>query len=192
MKRLMPSIAAAAMTVAFSAQAEQGAPGDTALAFGNKLSVASVAAALQAAGYQALPSRPPQLPDSMLGIISTGINGAKATVLVTKCEGSKTDDACAVSFMVSFNDDKHLLTDTLLETINEKTVFVKAIRGIRPADHAPMLSVSYNFMVKDIDDTRFVAPLMQNFAQDVGRVAAIYAAAAQQAQPPAPAPAQPK
>ena len=176
-------IAIAALCLACSARAQP--PADTAVTFGNKLSVATVTSALQAAGYQALVSRPPNMPEAILGLITTGLNGAKATVLVSKCENSKSDDVCTLTFFVSFNDDKNILNDAVLASINQKTVFLKATRVVRTTDNKPMLNVTYNYIVKDFDDTKFIVPVMANFAQDLGRVVAAYNAAATQAQPAA-------
>jgi hypothetical protein len=179
-----PLIAAAFLALASSAGAQP--PADTAVTFGNKLSVASVTAALQAAGFQALVApRPPNMPDVILGVISTGLNGAKGSVLVSKCDNSKTDDVCVLTFLVPFTDDKNILTDALLASLNQKTAFAKVSRVIRPTDNKSMLNVTYSYIVKDFDDTKFIVPVMANFAQDLGRVVAAYTAAATAAPAPA-------
>ncbi len=171
-----------AMLLASSASAQP--PADTAVTFGNKLSLASVTAALQTAGYQALIApRPPGLPEVVLGVITTGLNGAKAMVMVSKCENVKSDDVCVLTLLVAFTDDKNVVNDALLKSINEKTTFVKATRSIRNTDNKTMLNVNYSYMVKDFDDTKFIAPLMTYFAQDLARVAAAYNLASQGTQP---------
>ena len=188
MKFRLPFLAIAAAMVAFAASAQPPAESN-ALTFGNKLSVASLTSALQAAGYQALVSRPPTSPDSVLGIIATGVNGAKVNMFVFKCDNTKTDEVCLLTFVISFNDDKNILSDALLSAINQKTALVKVTKAIRPADSKLMMNVSYSFPTKEIDDTKFVQPLMQTFAQDVARVAAAYTAAIPPAAPPAAPPA---
>jgi len=183
-------IAAALGALLLASSADAQPPADTAVTFGNKLSVATVSAALQAAGYQALVApRPPNMPDAILGVISTGLNGAKAMVLVSKCDNSKTDDVCVLTFAVAFTDDKNVVNDGLLASINTKTVFAKATRSVRATDNKTMLNVNYSYLVKDFEDTKFIVPVMSNFAQDLARVAAAYNAAAQG---PAPQPPQAK
>jgi len=180
-------IAAVLGAVLLASPAGAQPPADTAVTFGNKLSLATVTSALQAAGYQALVApRPPGLPDVVLGVITTGLNGVKAMVLVSKCENAKTDDVCVLTLMVAFTDDKNVANDALLKTINEKTTFAKATRSVRNTDNKTMLNVNYSYMVKDFEDTKFVAPLMLYFAQDLARVAAAYGAASQAAQPQQP------
>jgi hypothetical protein len=180
------ALIAAAALLALASSAWAQPPGDTAVTFGNRVSVASITAAMQAAGFQALVApRPPAMPEVVLGVISTGLNGAKGTVLVSKCENSKADDVCVLTFLVPFTDDKNIVTDALLASINQKTVFAKVTRGIRPTDNKPMLNVMYNYVVKDLDDTKFIVPVMSNFAQDIGRVVAAYNAAVPPASPPA-------
>jgi hypothetical protein len=181
-RRLLTAFAALTLGAAAWAQP----PADTAVTFGNKLSVSSITSAIQTAGYQALVApRPPNLPDVIIGVISTGMNGAKSSVLVTKCDNSKTDDVCTLTLIVSFTDDKNILTDALLTSINTKLVYAKVTRIIRTTDNKPMMNVSYSYIVKDFTDTKFVAPLLAGFGADLGRVSAAYTAAAQPAQPPA-------
>jgi len=175
-------IAAVLAVLALGSSALAQPPADTAVTFGNKLSVATVTAALQAAGYQALVApRPPGLPDVILGVITTGLNGAKASVFVSKCDNAKADEVCTLSFIVTFNDDKNLLTDALLSSINQKTLLAKVTKLIRTTDNKPMMNVNYTYFVKDIDDTKFIGPLMVAFGQDLARVGAAYNAGGQPA-----------
>lgn len=184
-RRLLTAIAA----LAFGAAAWAQPPADSAVTFGNKLSVASITSALQAAGYQALlMPRPANMPEVILGAISTGMNGAKGSLVVSKCDTSKTDDVCTVTFIFPFTDDKNILTDTLLATINTKLVYARATRIIRTTDNKPLLNLSYSYIVKDFTDTKFIVPVMANVAADLGRAVTAYNAAAPGAQP-APPPA---
>ncbi|GEM_PF-5138569 len=180
-------IAAVLGTMLLASSAGAQPPADTAVTFGNKLSLASVTSALQAAGYQALVvPRPPGLPEAVLGVISTGLNGAKAMVMLSKCENVKSDDVCVITLAVAFTDDKNIVNDALLKTINDKTTFVKAMRTVRNTDNKAMLNVNYSYMVKDFEDTKFIAPLMTFFAQDLARVVGAYNAASLATQPQQP------
>lgn len=160
----------AAATGAANAQSA----GDSSVAIGANVSIANVVSALQEAGYQALLSKPAQAPNAILGVIASGIGGAKVSIIAGKCDNAKNDDVCTLYFVSTFNDDKHLIDEKTLEILNKKILFAKATRVARP-DGNTILNLSYNYICKDAQDTKFVVPTMQAFGSDLAKFGTAYA-----------------
>lgn len=148
-------------------------PDDGTVAFGTKVSVSSLVSALQSSGYQALLSRPPNAPEAMLGMISTGVGGAKVGIYVGKCDKSPTDDVCFLSFITVFNDEKNIIDEKTLEVLNKKASFAKVNRVQLP-NGKPAFNIVYVYVCKDYTDTKFLTNVLQLFASDVGKVATAY------------------
>ena len=156
---------------------------DNAVSFGNKVSVATLVSTLQNSGYQALTTKPAQLPDTTLGVITTGINGAKISMLVSKCPNVKTDDVCSVSLFASYNDDKGIITDAFMSDLNIKLGMSKITRGKTPEGKISY-NIMYQYICKDLDDPKFVTTIIPNFGVDITRFLTAYNAVANP-QPPA-------
>jgi len=185
MSRLLPFLTVALLAPAAFAQTP---PADNnAVAFGAKLSMSTMASTLQAGGYQALIGpRPPNMPELMEGTITTGIGGIKVTMYVGRCPNSKNGELCAINMIASYNDEKNQINPENLERANKISGMTKVIKIIRP-DQTVGFNIAYSYLVKDIDDPKFLPFLLQSFAGDVTRVLQLYNSGFQTPAPAAPA-----
>jgi hypothetical protein len=172
MKRFLFVTVLASMLVS-GGLARAAGPTDNTVVFGAKVTVPSLVSALQANGYQALVNKPPNSPDSMLGIIATGVGGIKISIVAMKCEKSEQNDVCVLGVYASFNDDKNILDEKVVEVLNKKATFAKVTR-IRRQDGTMGLNFVYMYICKEYTDTKFMTDVLQSFASDVVKVLAAY------------------
>jgi hypothetical protein len=108
-----------------------------------------------------------------MGIISTGINGIKVLLGVSRCPYSKSDDICSVNFLSSFKDDKLLINDASLSILNQKSAMAKIIPQKMP-DGSPGFAILYNYICKDLEDPKFLATVLASFGADIALIANTY------------------
>jgi hypothetical protein len=170
-------LALAALITAGAAAFAQRPAADNSVTFGNHLTVGAIAGALQSAGYQALvqPIVPLAAQAGVLGMISSGANGAKILLFVSKCPNSKTEQICSATFYAILADDQNLLTDANIVNAGGRTNIAKVVKATPPNGPAGF-GISYTYICKDFEDARFVNNVMVSFAADVSLVAAAYKA----------------
>jgi len=186
--------ALAALSVGAAAMAQT--PPNAGVAFGNKVNQAALVSALQAAGYQALAAGAPPPPagqpvnPNVLGIITSGINGAKVLIVLNKCPNAPTDDVCTMNFITTFNDQKGAINDASILLLNQRSAVTKILPQ-KKGDQTTGFSLIYTYICKDLDDPKFITPVLATFGADVANVATIYNTQLQGTVAPA-APAAPK
>lgn len=147
---------------------------DTTVAIGGKISVASVISALQDGGFQALPiTLQTQASPAIIGGVTTGINGVKVMVILGRCDNSKNDDVCIISFVTSFNDDKSVVNNDTLSILNQKASISKVVMKTM-ANGVPGFNIVYMYPCKGFEDSKFVTMVLAAFGADVGQVARAY------------------
>jgi hypothetical protein len=149
------------------------------IAFGNKVTQASIVSALQAAGFQALAAGPPTPPPgtaanpNVLGTISSGINGAKVLIVVNKCPNAPTDDVCTINLITTFTDQNGKINNDTLNLLNQRSTIVKVLAQ-KKGEQTTGFSLIYTYVCKDIDDPKFITPVLATFGADVATVAGVY------------------
>ena len=175
--RVTQLFAALVMLLVAGTQAFAQSPSNDAVTFGNRLSPASVVSALQAGGYQALLApAAPNAPAGQLANIITGIGGVKISLVLLRCD-SNSDEVCSIMYLTSFNDDKRLINESTVNTLNAKTGFAKVTIQNR-TNGTSGFNVVYGYVCKGFDDTKFVTMVLAVFGGDVGRVVQGYNAIA--------------
>jgi len=169
--------AALAALLVVGTQAFAQSPSNDAVTFGNRLSPASVVSALQAGGYQALVApAAPNAPAAQLAVIMTGVGGLKVALYLLRCD-SNSDEICSVMYMSSFNDDKRIINESTVNTLNSKTGIAKVAIQNR-TNGTSGFNVIYGYLCKGFDDTKFVTMVLAAFGGEVGRVVQGYNAIA--------------
>ncbi len=151
---------------------------DAGVAFGNHLTLANIVSSLQASGYQALVTQIPPTaqapnggpltpPPTLLGIITTGINGVKVILMANRCPNSKTDDVCSITFFAAFTDNKNLMTDANLMILNGKASMVKVLPQ-KKDNVTTGFTLFYNYVCKDLEDPKVINPVLMSFGADMG------------------------
>jgi len=142
--------------------------------FGNRLSMATIASALQSSGYQALATPlAPTTPPTTLGIITTGINGMKVTVIAQKCPNATDDQICSLAFVSGFNDDKRIMDPALAEKLNEVAFMSKTVIQHR-TNGTSGFTIVYTYPCKDFEDTKFISMVLTSFGVDVVKILTAY------------------
>jgi len=151
----------------------------TGVAFGNHLTLASLVSALQNNGYQALvspaPTPAPGTPvnAAIIGLITSGINGAKVIILVNRCPNSTTDDVCTVNLIAGYGDNKNVINDAALAALNQRSTLAKVLPQ-KKGDAVTGFSMIYTYVCKDLDDPKFITPVLASFGADIAVVLAAY------------------
>jgi hypothetical protein len=170
------------LTLTGGLQATAQTAADSAVSFGNRMTVASLVSTLQSNGYQALAAAPqiPQQPggappvvNQIIGVISTGIGGSKVLVVPNRCPNTTSDEICTIAFAATFNDNKNVINDAALALFNQRTSIAKVFAQ-KKGDAVTGFTLMYTYVCKGLDDPKFVAPVLATFGADIMQVGNAY------------------
>lgn len=127
---------------------------------------ASLAAALQSQGFKGLVIKQ-NLPRGPVNVVQTGVNGANVEILAPACQHSG-NTGCALIFLASFNDERHVMTDAFALQTARKLTFARFI-VVEAPDGGRVTRLAYTFLYQGEPDVKLVVGALNLLGIDIDR-----------------------